>query len=1016
MQGYREGRQKSVKEGHYRGQNQFSLLTYPDTPRWRPSQIGALGAVIAHWSLTPDQPALISMPTGSGKTAIALALPYLAKSRRILVVVPNVELRTQTVLAYKTNNGLRGIGALNTSANPSVHALVGNRSDWKELEDFDVIVAIPASLTSTRSGADNRFPKDFFDLVIIDEAHHAPAWTWRAIPDFFDAARIVLLTATPTRRDRQPISGKLIFHYPLRSAIEDGTYQRVEPVGVAADPSVGLSGDEAIALKAISLLKSQEHSKSRMLIRVSSLERARAVKELYAKLGVEPAVIHSRMSRLEQDQASMSWRSGKNRALVAVNMMGEGVDIPNLRLLAYHDRHLTTQSTVQLIGRLARVSDVAPQPSAVIFELDQTTLSEIGSAVDSLYQEDASWQDLLPMLADAAASSLQQEHEYLKGFSSPPASISLEAIRPRVRVVVLEAPPRSEYEPSFSVGTIPAGLAQGDVVGGSTLIYSSLSADRSTLILVAGRQKTPQWYQQMSGLSSSQFSLHLLTWKPSADPTLPGLLLINSDDQRVATELRGMVDPKGALMGANPAALQASFDVLRRYSVSSVGVRNTFFGAAGAPAYAMFGGTQVERGMREADTNSRALGHAMAQVQLGSERVTAGFASAKGKYWESRHLSLRDYAAFTDELAARYRAPAVHRSRALLPEVARGQRTSSFPLTKVLLVEIDWRLMGSGWQTSDGYGFESLLIEVDDSVASSSTSLSLKVTRHGSPAAIWKGIQRPDGSIEGQPGGAHLVRPNGERRTFAELFQANPVSVYYLDGTTVQGPLTYSARSIRNDLPPLEFETSWDWGSTNFQAETKRKAANSIHHLVEKNLKTPARAGYSRWILCDDGAGEVADHIVIEHNAEQRPVVELWHSKASSGTGRTTGVRVKDLEVLVQQAIKSRRHFVDAQFWQGLGERLSAGDTKLQHLGGDPKEDLIALCLGKSKSGQPNFAVAAPLIEGRIFLVQPGLSRQGLIDDLVDPKRDGVGQVREFLTILHNSTQGLAAVKLVCGT
>lgn len=1010
-----KGSQTFVRVGHYARQNGFSFLSYPDAPRWRPSQIGALGAVVAHWSLAPHEAALISMPTGSGKTAIALALPYLAQSRRVLVVVPNAELRTQTALAFRTNKGLREIGALETPENPNVHALIGNPSDWTALQDFDVIVAIPGSLASTQAGASNPPPKDFFDLIIIDEAHHAPAWTWRAVPDFFENARVALLTATPSRRDRQPIPGRLIFHYPLRNAIEDGTYKQVEPVGVTADPAAGLSADTAIALKATSLLRSKEHLTSRMLIRVSSVERASAVQELYLKLGVEAAVIHSRMSRLEQDQASTRWRTGKNRALVAVNMMGEGVDVPNLRLLAYHDRHITTQATVQLIGRLARVSEAAPQPSAVIFEQDQAVLSELRSAVDSLYQEDASWQNLLPKLADDAAASLVQERDYLKGFSSPPASISLEAIKPRVRVVVLEAPPGTHYEPSFRSGTIPKGLTRGEAVGGSTIIYSSVSADLSTLVLVGSRQKTPQWYQHDSSLASFQFSLHVLTWKPSPDPNLPSLLFINSDDQRVANELRSVLDPESVLLNANPAALQASFDVLKRYSVSSVGVRSTFFGSAGAPSYAMFGGTHVERGMREADTNSRALGHAMAQVQMGPDRVTVGFASAKGKYWESRHLTLREYHAFTDDLAGRYRTPASDRLRALLPEVARGERTSSFDHGKILLMELDWRLMGTGWVTANGRGFESLYVEEDDAMPRSATDLPLRVCERGSRAVVWRGVQRLDGSILEQPGTAVVVRASGQSATFAELFMENPPSIYFLDGSVVHGSVTYSAPTASDSLPPIDIDTQWDWSSTNVKAETKRKATNSIHHLVEAKLLSTLKAGSSRWVLCDDGAGEVADHIVIEQRPDFRPVVELWHSKASSSTASDAGVRVNDLQVLTQQAIKSRRHFVDPLFWRRLGERLAAGDSQLDLLGGGSKAALIDLCIGSANGGRQNFADAPPLIKGKLFLVQPGFSLKVLTDKLKDPEeRSGVGQVREFLTILHNSTQGLADVKIIC--
>ena len=67
--------------------------------RWRSPQLGALGSLLAHWTLTPDEPALVSLPTGAGKTGVALAAPFLTPQppTRVLVMVPSSALRRQTV-------------------------------------------------------------------------------------------------------------------------------------------------------------------------------------------------------------------------------------------------------------------------------------------------------------------------------------------------------------------------------------------------------------------------------------------------------------------------------------------------------------------------------------------------------------------------------------------------------------------------------------------------------------------------------------------------------------------------------------------------------------------------------------------------------------------------------------------------------------------------------------------------------------------------------------------------------
>ena len=56
---------------------------------WREPQIGAIAALLSHWTLRGDEPALISLPTGAGKTGVALAAPFVmtVPSRRVLVMV-----------------------------------------------------------------------------------------------------------------------------------------------------------------------------------------------------------------------------------------------------------------------------------------------------------------------------------------------------------------------------------------------------------------------------------------------------------------------------------------------------------------------------------------------------------------------------------------------------------------------------------------------------------------------------------------------------------------------------------------------------------------------------------------------------------------------------------------------------------------------------------------------------------------------------------------------------------------
>lgn len=73
-----------------------------------------------------------------------------------------------------------------------------------------------------------RFPKDFFDLIIVDECHRGSAndnSNWRRILDHFDSAVKIGLTATPISTkdaDTYEYFGKPVYEYSLRNGIDDG--------------------------------------------------------------------------------------------------------------------------------------------------------------------------------------------------------------------------------------------------------------------------------------------------------------------------------------------------------------------------------------------------------------------------------------------------------------------------------------------------------------------------------------------------------------------------------------------------------------------------------------------------------------------------------------------------------------------------------------------------------------------------------------------------------------------------
>src|SRR5207253_2764750 len=108
------------------------------------------------------------------------------------------QLRRQLAEQFGSYDQLKRIGVLPSDVTgPSVHEMVGKTSDWTQLEEYDVVVALPNSISPVHYREDQRPPVALFDLLIVDEAHHAPAPTWRAVLEHFAGAPSLLLTATP---------------------------------------------------------------------------------------------------------------------------------------------------------------------------------------------------------------------------------------------------------------------------------------------------------------------------------------------------------------------------------------------------------------------------------------------------------------------------------------------------------------------------------------------------------------------------------------------------------------------------------------------------------------------------------------------------------------------------------------------------------------------------------------------------------------------------------------------------
>lgn len=124
---------------------------------------------------------LLVLPTGGGKTVVFsyVAAQTASRGKRVLILVHRIELLRQT--ANKLTEAGVYHGLINPKYTPNLHAPVQVASVQTVVNRLDKIHAP--------------------DLIIVDEAHHALAGTWKKIIGAFPNARVLGVTATPCRGD-----------------------------------------------------------------------------------------------------------------------------------------------------------------------------------------------------------------------------------------------------------------------------------------------------------------------------------------------------------------------------------------------------------------------------------------------------------------------------------------------------------------------------------------------------------------------------------------------------------------------------------------------------------------------------------------------------------------------------------------------------------------------------------------------------------------------------------------------
>ncbi len=337
--------------------------------------------------------AILQIPVGCGKTGLAALLPLGLAEGRVIVIAPNLTIKDGLFDAMDITNRQKCFWRKAAVLSPE-QMMPGPLACTLDSGNLSVATKSHLVITNVHQLATNvdkwltQFPDDFFDMIIVDEAHHSAAASWQKVIDRFPKAKVILLTATPFRSDRQELDGELVFRYPFRNATLKGYIKRLKASYVAPSTiELGFNDasgrtytlDEVLQLKQedwfsrgvalarlcnqhivdSSLQKLEELRQSgtqHQLIAVAcSINHAREIRSLYQERGFTADVIHSKQSEDEQAAILAALRNGSLDCIIQVQMLGEGFDHPKLSVAAIFRPFRSLAPYIQFVGRIMRV-------------------------------------------------------------------------------------------------------------------------------------------------------------------------------------------------------------------------------------------------------------------------------------------------------------------------------------------------------------------------------------------------------------------------------------------------------------------------------------------------------------------------------------------------------------------------------------------------------------------------------------------------------------------------------------
>lgn len=919
----------------------------------RSPQIGAVHAIQAH-AITSKEPATIVLPTGTGKTETMLSIMIARRCRRILVIVPSEPLRTQISNKFITLGILKDIGVVSPKALfPVVCTLKHIPKSTKIVDDIfsrcQVIVAT-AQLLSKCSSEVKKAISAYCPYLFVDEAHHKAAESWTQLIDYFENSRVLQFTATPFRNDGKPITGKIIFNYSLRQAQKDGYFTHINFVPIQEFHPDSNVVDREIASKAVAKLREDlKNGLDHLLMaRVNTIHRAKQVFKIYSEHpDLMPVQIHSKLSSSERRTIKQQIINKDAKIIVCVDMLGEGFDLPELKIAAFHDIRRSLPVTLQLAGRFTRNRDDLGEATVFANVAHPPTEKEL---ID-LYKQDPNWNHLLRVSSEKMIQSQIDLREFIDGFDEITDDIPLQNVRINMSTAIY----RTDCE-NWNPDNYEAGLANKNSLD---WIKYDVNHNQDTLIILAVK-KIPLVWLRGEEFQSLEMELFVVFWDRTSQ-----LLFINQSTTKkgYAEKLAKAVTGNATLIKGLP--IFRSLANVNRLRLRNVGLREE---RGRLISYIKQAGSDVEPAITSVQRRSTSRNDIFGTGYENGEEVTIG-CTIKGRIWSARSCNINEFVEWCKFVGAKVIDETIN-PETILEGVLVSEYLTSRP--QLIPIGIDWhKSMYGKSESSFQVLFKTLSISLHHvelrmcNIGNLEDDLMFSLN-HDDIEVKYRLIL-DSSNVNGycfeivEGGDIRFSIQGGTSITGKAFFEEFPPKIFFADGSTLSGNAFID---LSFDIQPYDKNKiiGWDWDGTDIKVESQRieKRENSIQYKVIQKL---LREDYDI-IFDDDDAGEAADVVAIRDH-ETHVEVGLFHCKYSSEP--FAGRRVGDLYEVCGQAQKSIR-------WKSKSSllfdhllsrepRIRNGTSYSRFEGGN-SDTLLSL---RNKSRQYP-------VEFKIYIVQPGLA------------------------------------------